>query len=490
MDNTALTSEVAHLFRISGHKVDTSVEINHREIDVRAEEKQGLIRKIILVECADYNSPVGVDKIQEDCRKLEAAREQMQENVILMHVSRNGYSKNASGYALNKGISIFSFTSLIHQLVNFDAYIEAVENDKARDIILNEYQPTKIHFDGKSHRQAKPAMEFIDEWISGSSRWLTVLGDYGVGKSWMLKRFLYLGIDRYKKDPENFPLPFFVPLQQFTKAFDYPNLILRTFQIHGLAGVPYAAFEHLSSTGRVLFLFDSFDEMAQYLHRDIIRENLKELLAGMSGQSKAIMTSRPTYFESRSERLLAIESNGLLTWHPLDRTAEERKVALSRFLSESLEASQFARLMDLSSSQRRKLFSIVLGSKSEAYRTLSRLLDRFQELGSISQRAVIARLLTTVAETLASGENIETIEGYQLIPNDLQVLNQGKIFGIVVHNLLYRDMQIGSLSAGDRYLFLKSFAIFLQQPGQSSFAKPGEIRRIVESIFSQTASTI
>ena len=483
MDNTTLTNEVAHLFRISGYKVDTSVEINHREIDVRAEETQGLIRKTILVECADYDSSVGVSKIQEDLNKLEAAREQMQESVILMHVSRNGYSKNASGYALDKGISIFSFASLIHQLVNFDAYIKAVENDKARNIILNEYQPTKVHFDGKSHRHAKPAMEFIDEWISGSSRWLTVLGDYGVGKSWMLKRFLYYSIERYKADPEKSPLPFFVPLQQFTKAFDYQNLILRVFQIYGLTGASYNSFEHLASTGRVLFLFDSFDEMAQHLHRDIIRENIKELLVGMSGQSKAIMTSRPTYFESRSERLLAVESNGLLTWHPLDRTAEERKVALSRFLSKSLEASQFARLMDLSSSQRRKLFSIVLGAKSEAYRTLSRLLDRFQELGSISQRAVIARLLTTVAETLASEEDVETIEGYQLIPNDLRTLNQGKIFEIVVYNLLYRDMQIGSLSASDRYLFLRSFAIFLQQPGHPPFAEPEEIRGIVANIF-------
>ena len=217
MDNTALTSEVAHLFRISGHKVDTGVEINHREIDVRAEETQGLIRKIILVECADYNSPVGVSKIQEDLNKLEAAREQMKENVILMHVSRNGYSKNASGYALDKGIDIFPLISLTHQLVNFDSYIKAVENDKARDIILNEYQPTKIHFDGRSRRQAKPAMDFINDWISGSSRWLTILADYGVGKSWMLKRFR-TGSRRTQEKSRRISSTIFCSITQFTKA--------------------------------------------------------------------------------------------------------------------------------------------------------------------------------------------------------------------------------------------------------------------------------
>ena len=380
MDNTALTEQVAHLFRISGYKVDKSVQINHAEIDIRAEETQGLIRKIILVECADFKSSVGVRKIRDDINKLEAARGQLKDNVILMHVSRNGYSKTASGYALDKGIAIFTFTSLTHRLVNFDSYIDAVENDNVRDIILTEYQPTRLHFDGKP-RQAQPAMNFLEEWVSGPSRWLTILGDYGVGKSWMLKRFLYLAIEKHKSNPDKFPLPFFVPLQQFTKAFDYQNLILRTFQLHGLAGVMYDAFEHLARNGQVLFLFDSFDEMAQHLHRDIIRENLKELLIGMSGESKAIMTSRPTYFESRSERLLVIESDGSLNWHPLDRTAEEKKVALSRFLSKSLESSQFARLMDLSSAQRKKLFAVVLGPQSQSLQHINRASDSFRGAG-------------------------------------------------------------------------------------------------------------
>lgn len=482
MDDTALTGQVAHLFRISGYKVDTSVEINHGEIDVRAEETQGLVRKTILVECADFASAVSIRKMREDVNKLEAAQEQMRHHAVLMHVSRNGYSKNASGYALDKGIEVFTLVSLTHRLVNFKAYIEAVENERVRSVILTEYQPTKLHYDGKP-KQAVPAMEFLTEWLEGDSRWLTILGDYGVGKSWMLKRLLYLSLDKHKADPDLFPLPFFVPLQQFTKAFDYQNLILRTFQLHGMPGVPYEAFEYLAAQGRVLFLFDSFDEMAQHLGRDTIRENLKELLVGMSGQAKAIMTSRPTYFENRAERLVAVETDGSLMWHPLDRTAEERKVALTRFLRGSVVTSNFARLADLSADQRRSLFAVVLGSKTPAYNTLIELLRRFEELGSISQRAVIARLLTTVAETLASGTKVETVEGVPLLPDDLQVLNQGKIFEIVVHNLLYRDHQIGSLSAGERYYFLKSLAVHLQQRGQHPFAEPEEIRGLVESIF-------
>lgn len=223
--------------------------------------------------------------------------------------------------------------------------------------------------------------------------------------------------------------------------------------------------------------------MAQHLNRETIRENLKELLVGMGGNSKAIMTSRPTYFETRAERLVARESDGRLVWHPIDVRVEERRAALSHFLSQSFDQSQFARLLDLSASQRRTLFGIVLGKGTSAYRTLDALLKRFSDLGSISQRAVIARLLTTVAETLASGRKVETVDGFPLIPDDLKELNQGKIFEIVTHNLLYRDQQIGPLSAADRFLFLKAFAVLLQQPGRLPFADPEEIRTLVESLY-------
>jgi hypothetical protein len=147
MDKTDLVNQVSQLFRIGGYKVDTSVEINHREIDIRAEEVQGLVRKIILIECADYARSVGISKIQEDIQKLRAAKEVLKDNAVIMHVARNGYTPNAFSYASETGVSTFSLEELTNHLINFDAYLQAVENDKLRSIILKEYQPNKVHFE-------------------------------------------------------------------------------------------------------------------------------------------------------------------------------------------------------------------------------------------------------------------------------------------------------------------------------------------------------
>lgn len=485
MDKTALVNKVAHLFRISGCKVDTSVRINYREIDIRAEERQGLVRKIILVECADYKDPVGVQKLQEDLLKLNSAKEALKDSAVVMHVSRLGYSPDAAGYAHDRGLSIFSLNDLTGQLINFDNYVSAVESDQLRPVIEREYQPNRIHFEGNP-RGAKTSVSFLKDWLASEYRWLTLLGDYGVGKSWTLKKFLYLLIQDYKEQPSVAPLPFFVPLQNFTKAFDFQNLILRTFHTYKLAGVHYEAFEHLMHAGKIVFLLDSFDEMAQHLKQETIRENLKEMLVGVGGCCKAIMTSRPNYFEGRAERLLVVESDGQVQWHALDRATLEHRNALSKTLQDEIAATQFARIADLTPDQRKQLFRIVLGADSPAYKKLIELFIKFENLDNLAHRAVIARLLTTVAETLASGKEATTIDGYPLIPDELETLNQSKIFEIVVFNLLGRDQNIGSLCASDRLKFLRNFALLLQQKSRSVFATPEEIRTLVGTLYQDT----
>ncbi len=436
------------------------------------------MRKTVLIECADYASPVGIEKITADFQKLSVAKEKLGHKAVLMHISRSGYSQHAEGYAFEHGLDILTFSELSNRLINFAPYIEAIEQDPVREVILREYQPTKIHYDGEPST-ARAAVQFLDHWLELEIPWLTIMGDYGVGKSWMLKRYLFHLLETYKQDPANHPLPFFVPLQQFTKAFDYPNLILATFQKYQLGGVHYPAFEYLANAGRVVFLLDSFDEMAQMLRAETIRSNLRELLAGVSNNSRAIMTSRPTYFESRAERLIVVEQEGALVWHPLDAQEHQTETALSRFITTRLDQSKFARLNDLTTEQRLALFKTVLAGKPAAYDKLTDLFKRFQNLETISQKAVIARLLTTVAETLAASSS----DGGTLLPNDVDSLNEGKIFQIVVHNLLQRDLNIGLLTTSDRMRWLRAFAVHLQGRGRSFFAETNEVRRLVEVLF-------
>lgn len=483
MDKTELVQQVAHLFNISGYIVDTSVEVNFREIDVIAVERHGLIRKTVLVECADYSTTVGISKLQDDVGKLEAAQKHLGHQAIIMHVSIHGYTQNASGYALENKIPVFKLSDLKNHLIDFSEYVEMIKNDPQRIIISKEYQETSIHIEGNPAEKNR-ALTFIKNWLESKGKWLTVLGDYGVGKSWLLKKLLYDLIDEYKKDPAKNPLPFFIPLQKFSKAFDFQTLIIKTLDSYKIAGITYDSFKYLASSGSIVFLLDSFDEMAQTLSRNVLRENLRELLNCVSSNSKAVMTSRPTYFESRSERILLIEREGEFSWHPIDKESFRHQTAIARDIESKFRESQFCRLNDLTPEQRKKLFKAVLKNNKPAFAILNNLFEEFQELESISQRAVIARYLTTVAETLAlSNDADKQMDGLNLLPEKGGKLNQARIFEIVIYNLLYRDVNIGELKAEHRLLFLRTFALYLQDSNNNFFASPDAIKHIVEQLF-------
>ena len=485
MDKTALTARVAELMSLSDHDVSTSVLINFREIDVVARERFGVTRKTILIECADYAAPVGIAKLQEDLEKLRAAQREYGSSCTLMHISANGYSQNAAGYARSEKVDALTISDLTARIVNFEAYLNSVDQDPLKPVILSEYQPTRLHDEGNNKKSARPALDYLRAWLETDQTWLTVLGDYGVGKSWMLRRLLYNLVENYRSNPTTNPVPIFIPLQRFHKSFDLSTLITTTLQHAGVQTLNYAAFEYLASTGRVVYLLDSFDEMAQNVRTDLIRQNLAELLVGVANGSKAIMTSRPNYFESRAERLIVVEQDGELSWQPLDNIEIQRQTAVSRLIEQRLSMTQYARLNDLSHNQRVSLFQKVLGAQPQALRRLEELYARFQSLESVSQRAVIARLLTTVAETLSEGADARTPDGYDLLAADVKDLNEGKIFELVINALLLRDLNSGSLRASDRHRFLSTLAVYLQQPNRSRFASPKEIRDVVGTLFSR-----
>lgn len=477
-----LIKDVEKLLQLTGHRISIRDDLTRAGVHILAEETNTVSRKSLLVLCDATTSPMTRHQLESTFVGAFDMRARMGGSVILMHVAKGGHEEDAQRYAQEVGIDACSLRDLEHRMVNFKPYIRAIQSDRLRQLILREYQPTKIHF-ANERKASKPALEFLTEWLAGPDRWLTLLGDYGVGKSWTLKRLLYQMVDEYDSDPMNKPLPLFVPLQQFTKAFTFENLMNGAFSSYGLTGIHYPAFQYLAAKGRIVFLLDSFDEMAQTLHRDAIRENLKELLFGVEQGSKAIMTSRPTYFENRTEPLLVMERAGVSMQHPDDQEHLEYQSALSRSITGRLQTARFARLNDLSDSQRDRLFSIVLDDKPKALAKIRELHVRFRQLGNIAQKAVIARLLTTVAETLADGTSAITPDGYTLLPDTLEVLNQAKVFQIVVANLIRRDAGIGHLTAVDRQRFLRTFAIYLQRPGQPFFAEPAEIRNLVQGLF-------
>ncbi len=451
------------LFRTCGHEIEPPPLSSLKNWTFTAKPLQGLDRRPIIVRCSEA---------QEDLATLDRfahIRASMPLASLIYVTNRPTFNFVTAAEGL--GIQCRTYDQLVVQMINFLPYIDRVLQDRNLLALEQEYEQPFVDSPGGQ----RLAWEYIDSWLANpNSNWLTVLGDYGIGKTALLQMTLLKLMRRYKEAPEDRPIPILIPLQNFVKSFTFRNLILALFEDIGLSGVYYHAFENWVRRGRIVLLLDSFDEMAQKLGRAEIQNNLRELMSGITGQSKAILTSRPTYFESGAERLRMFADVNLI---PEDHEDYSLYKAYSEFdlqLQNQIKTTTTIQLSDLTEDQRRRFFARVL-TKPEAIEKLNRMMNRMQGLAQMTERPVIARLLMMAVPSLRESD-------IDQMPVDL---NEASVFRLIVAQLLQRDENLfgGQLTNSERHLFLKELAFVISKQGNDNYVSNRVIRALVERLF-------
>ena len=73
-----------------------------------------------------------------------------------------------------------------------------------------------------------------------------------------------------------------------------------------LSDLKFRQFEQLVKTGKIILIFDAFDEMADRVNWDITIGNFRELTRCADLQGKVIITCRTHYFKDRKEQIAVI----------------------------------------------------------------------------------------------------------------------------------------------------------------------------------------
>jgi predicted NACHT family NTPase len=93
------------------------------------------------------------------------------------------------------------------------------------------------------------------------------LGEFGTGKTWFTLRYAYLAMKKYReakeKGLERPRVPLVIQLRDYAKMLDSESLFSDFFfRRHEIPLPGYTAFEQLNRMGKLLLIFDGFDEMA------------------------------------------------------------------------------------------------------------------------------------------------------------------------------------------------------------------------------------
>ncbi|EKU98229.1 WD40 repeat-containing protein [Leptolyngbya sp. PCC 7375] len=219
----------------------------------------------------------------------------------------------------NDGLGCYTLDELLDQDADFSGYLNWLESEIQKRGIAQKYVPLaclkeEVDPDTKQ-RIGVSRYDDRDGWIDGYiDLWLddpvkehiSVLGEFGTGKTWFALHYAWKALQHYreaqKRGLDRPRLPLVIPLRDYAKAVSVESLFSEFFfRKHEIPIPGYSAFEQLNRMGKLLLIFDGFDEMAARVDRQEMINNFWELAKVVVPGAKVILTCRTEHFPDAQE---------------------------------------------------------------------------------------------------------------------------------------------------------------------------------------------
>jgi hypothetical protein len=160
-------------------------------------------------------------------------------------------------------VELITYRELASQLIDGHSYLRNLMYECEN----NERYPKGLYIEHNIGADATgesiKGFEFIENWLLDiDSNQLTILGDVGTGKSFLLRMVAYNLAKDYLRLPLEKPLPILIDLRNADREFTLEGLISTHFAKNSLSRTSFDVFMYLLSQGYIVLLLDGFDEMA------------------------------------------------------------------------------------------------------------------------------------------------------------------------------------------------------------------------------------
>ncbi|MGH3781103.1 MAG: TIR domain-containing protein [Pseudonocardiaceae bacterium] len=201
--------------------------------------------------------------------------------------------------ALRRGVRLRSFTEF-QGLLDLSGYINRQTTRLYHDPIYPPglYVPQRFRELGSRDQAVREdlADELVRQVTSDYPRFLLVLGNAGRGKTFLLHE-----VSRRIAEKAPHLIPILIELQALDKTHTVRGLVAAHLANHG-EGLPnLKAFDYMLREGRIILLFDGFDELVTRITYDRAAEHLHTLLEAAQDRAKIIVASRTEHFKSDAQ---------------------------------------------------------------------------------------------------------------------------------------------------------------------------------------------
>ncbi|KST63869.1 WD40 domain-containing protein [Mastigocoleus testarum] len=255
----------------------------------------------------------------------------------------------------NHNLECFTFDELVAIDADFSCYLNWLEAEVKKRGIDKCYVPlacrkeeldpvTKARLGVSYYTEEDGWIDgYIDRWLDDPAKeHISILGEFGTGKTWFVLHYAWVALQRYRDAKHRgvqLPrLPLVISLRDYAKAVDVESLFSRFFfRQHEIPIPGYSAFEQLNQMGKLLLIFDGFDEMASRIDRQEMINNFWELAKVVVPGAKVILTCRTEHFpEAREGRALLNAELQASVAHLSGETPQFEVLELEKFNKEQI----------------------------------------------------------------------------------------------------------------------------------------------------------
>ncbi|MFB9630293.1 NACHT and WD40 repeat domain-containing protein [Nonomuraea helvata] len=282
-------------------------------------------------------------------------------------------------YATRRGIRLRSFIEF-QGLLDLSDYVM----EQTRRLRSDRRYPPGLYVPQRWHAVDQPGSVVSEDLVgelmrllaADHGRFTLVLGDFGRGKTFALRELA-------RRIPGEVPhlTPIFIELRALEKAQSVDAMVAAHLAAHGVKLIDLNAFRYLLREGRIVLLFDGFDELVTRVSYERAADHLGTLLAVAEGKTKIVVTSRTQHFRSHGQVLTAMgEMVGVLPQRRVlsveDFTpAQVRAYLLNRYGDEAAAEDRFALIGGISDllglAQNPRMLSLVADLPGERLRMVA-----------------------------------------------------------------------------------------------------------------------
>ena len=313
----SLTKELIFWVRAIGYKILGQQRLNDWCTEVTAEKRDKLTSERVLLHCIDGE----VDPAKVHFLENATSEKSIQVGWI---VSDKRVANSARVYASQReNIRVLTMADLLNGIFgDYFQYLKQLAEDSgiaSYYVGLSCEKPVYDEDWTEIARDKYPVIDdYIDKWLEERGKnHISILGEFGTGKTWFCRHFAYRQLQRFLESPTNQRMPFFINLRDY-RSEDLEQLItgllINRYKIR-ISG--YEAFDRLNRSGRLLILFDGFDEMSMRVDDAATIRNFEALARTAVPGGKVLLTCRTPYFRDY------MEASRILTSSSVENTFSE-----------------------------------------------------------------------------------------------------------------------------------------------------------------------